>query len=198
MKVFSANRMVLVSTLLLLLFLLHSSCDSLDRITPSQPLRDGDILLSYQATFALGFFTPATIPETAMSEYGFIDFSKQTLVWVANRENPVNDTSGVLSISAHGNMVVLALNDINSNLNPIWSSSVSITSSNETYFAKLLDIGNLVLVKNGGRHEKVLWQSFDYPTDTILPFMKLGLDRRTGFNWFLRSWRSPYDQDLGT
>ncbi|XP_054776972.1 G-type lectin S-receptor-like serine/threonine-protein kinase At1g11410 isoform X2 [Prosopis cineraria] len=197
MKVFSAKRMVLVSTLLLLLFLLHSSCDSLDRITPSQPLRDGDILLSYQATFALGFFTPSNNSRNRYVGIWFHRFSKQTLVWVANRENPVNDTSGVLSISAHGNMVVLALNDINSNLNPIWSSSVSITSSNETYFAKLLDIGNLVLGKNGGRHEKVLWQSFDYPTDTILPFMKLGLDRRTGFNWFLRSWRSPHDPRFG-
>ncbi|XP_054778320.1 G-type lectin S-receptor-like serine/threonine-protein kinase At4g27290 [Prosopis cineraria] len=165
MMVFPAKGFVLITTLLLFLFLFRSSCDSLDRITPSQALRDGGILLSDKATFAL-----------------------------ANRENPLNDTPGVLSINTHGNMV-LGLNDINSNLNPLWSSNVSITSPNNT-IVKLLKTGNLVLIKNGGR-QKLLWQSFDYPGDTILLNMKLGFNWKTGFNWSITSWRSPDDPRFG-
>ena len=61
--------------------------------------------------------------------------------------------------------------------------------------AKLLDTGNLVLVQQDNQH--VTWQSFDYPTNTLLPFMKLGLDRRTGLNRFLTSWKSKDDPGIG-
>lgn len=30
----------------------------------------------------------------------------QTIVWVANRDNPLNDTSGNLTIAADGNIVL--------------------------------------------------------------------------------------------
>ena len=46
--------------------------------------------------------------------------------------------------------------------------------------AKLLGIGNLVLVQQDS--QCFTWQSFDYPTNTMLPFMKLRLDRRIGLN----------------
>ena len=39
--------------------------------------------------------------------------------------------------------------------------------------------------------------SFDYPTNTLLPFMKFGLDRRTGLNQFLTSWKSKDDPGTG-
>ncbi|KAK3433296.1 hypothetical protein EUGRSUZ_D00885 [Eucalyptus grandis] len=58
-----------------------------------------------------------------------------------------------------------------------------------------MDLGNLVLVQDFS--ERVIWQSFDYPTDTMLPFMKLGLNRKTGLNRFLTSWKSPDDPTPG-
>ncbi|KAF5475543.1 hypothetical protein F2P56_007342 [Juglans regia] len=61
--------------------------------------------------------------------------------------------------------------------------------------ARLLDTGNLVLVHP--ETESFIWQSFDFPTDTMLPFMKLGLDRRTGLNRFLTSWKSKDDPGTG-
>ncbi|XP_065624680.1 G-type lectin S-receptor-like serine/threonine-protein kinase At1g11410 [Quercus suber] len=61
--------------------------------------------------------------------------------------------------------------------------------------AKLLDIGNLVLVQQDS--QRVTWQSFDYPTNTMLPFMKLGLDWQTGLNRFLTSWKSKDDPGIG-
>ncbi|CAI0468014.1 unnamed protein product [Linum tenue] len=51
--------------------------------------------------------------------------------------------------------------------------------------ARLLDTGN------------VWWQSFDHPTDTVLASMKLGLDRETGINRIIRSWKSPDDPATG-
>ncbi|KAF5475544.1 hypothetical protein F2P56_007341 [Juglans regia] len=61
--------------------------------------------------------------------------------------------------------------------------------------ARLLDTGNLVLVHP--ETQSLIWQSFDFPTDTLLPFMKLGLDRRTGLNRFLTSWKSKDDPGTG-
>jgi hypothetical protein len=46
-------------------------------------------------------------------------------------------------------------------------------------------------------NEKLLWQSFDYPTDTSLPHMKLGLNRITGLDRFLISWKSQDDPGTG-
>jgi hypothetical protein len=43
------------------------------------------------------------------------------------------------------------------------------------------------------RSRKTVWQSFDYPTNILLPGMKLGLDRKLGIDRFLTSWRSAED-----
>lgn len=188
MKIFSAKEFL--SPLLLLLFL-YPSCHSLDTITVNNPMRDGDVLVSNdRGTFALGFFSPGG----SRSRYVGIWYNKiseQTVVWVANRDTPLNDTSGVLSIN-HGNLVLHRHSSpINLN-NPIWSSNIS-TSSSANASAKLLDTGNLVLTQSGS----VLWQSFDHPSNTLLPAMKLGLDRKTGLNRFLTSWKSPNDPGSG-
>ncbi|XAR54740.1 Non-specific serine/threonine protein kinase [Bertholletia excelsa] len=54
--------------------------------------------------------------------------------------------------------------------------------------AKLEDSGNFVLIDEA--RKLTLWQSFDYPTDTLLPGMKLGSNSATGRNWYLVSWLS--------
>ncbi|KAM6585096.1 hypothetical protein CsatB_012098 [Cannabis sativa] len=63
--------------------------------------------------------------------------------------------------------------------------------------AKLLDVGNLVLLPNN-TDGTPLWQSFDYPTDTMLPYMKIGLNRVTGLDRFLTSWKSAEDPGTGS
>ncbi|GKB55862.1 G-type lectin S-receptor-like serine/threonine-protein kinase, partial [Tanacetum coccineum] len=62
--------------------------------------------------------------------------------------------------------------------------------------ATLEDNGNLRLIN--GIDKKVLWQSFDYPTNVLLPGMKLGYDITTGQNWTLTSWLSNEIPDAGT
>uniref|UniRef100_A0A7N2LTX1 Receptor-like serine/threonine-protein kinase n=1 Tax=Quercus lobata TaxID=97700 RepID=A0A7N2LTX1_QUELO len=177
--------------LLLLFSLVFPICISFETITQNQPLKDGQILVSYQKTFALGFFTP----ENSNRRYVGIWYNQiielKTVVWVANRDNPLYDKSGVLSINGQGNPV---LHTQNQSI-PIWSTNVSTSASpTKNSMAKLSKEGNLLLQQDS---QKVIWQSFDYPTDTMLPFMKLGLDLRTGLNRYLTSWKSKDDLGIG-
>ncbi|KAF2309003.1 hypothetical protein GH714_000019 [Hevea brasiliensis] len=72
--------------------------------------------------------------------------------------------------------------------------SVEVTET-DTCVAQLLDSGNLILVQEMSK--RVVWESFDHPTDTHLPGMKLGLNRKTGIHQFLTSWRSADDPGTG-
>ena len=108
-------------------------------------------------------------------------------IWVANRDNPLKDSSGVLTITSTGNIVILS----HQSNNPIWSSNSS--AKNPTL--QLLNTGNLV-VKDGGSGEFV-WQSFDHPCDTLIAGMKLGWNLETGQKWLLSSWTSPEDPSTG-
>ena len=166
-------------------FLFLVLCTCLDTISITQPIRDGDgggdVLVSNGEMFALGFFSPSK------SNYRYVGIwyhkiPEKTVVWVANRDNPINNTSGFLSIDTKGNLVPF---DNNDQTVPVWSTNSPSLPTNEYSVAQLLDSGNLVLFQNESK--KLLWQSFDYPTNTMLPNMKLGLDRRTGLNWFLTS-----------
>ncbi|KAI7724902.1 hypothetical protein M8C21_003461, partial [Ambrosia artemisiifolia] len=118
--------------------------------------------------------------------------SYKTVVWVANRDHPVPDASRLeLKIADQG---ILGLF---SNSSMIWSCNTT-TSRNVT--AKLRDDGNLVLID---QQEGVLWQSFDYPSDTLLPGMKIGRDYVRRKEWYLSSWKSsddpaPGESNLGT
>ncbi|KAI3495254.1 hypothetical protein L1887_37502 [Cichorium endivia] len=78
----------------------------------------------------------------------------------------------------------------------VWSSNQSTQVVNTV--AQLLDNGNFVLrPENDENPENYIWQSFDYPTDTLLPEMKLGWDRKSGINRFLRSWKTNDDPATG-
>ncbi|KAJ0008065.1 hypothetical protein Pint_29830 [Pistacia integerrima] len=53
-------------------------------------------------------------------------------------------------------------------------------------------------MNSNGSTRRVLWQSFDYPTDTLLPGMKLGVNLQTGRKWFLQSWISENSPAQGS
>ncbi|KAL5579218.1 hypothetical protein UlMin_011660 [Ulmus minor] len=174
------------------IILLLPFCVSLDTITPDTPLKDGDVLISDTKNFALGFF-PAGNSSCRYVGIWYYQITEQTVVWVANRDNCINNTSGVLAINIdQGGLVIYANNQTNT---PLWSSNVSsLLTSNST--AKLLDIGNLVLLESNIT-QKLLWQSFDHPTNVMIPFLKQGLNRRTGSEWALTSWKSKDDPGTG-
>ena len=78
----------------------------------------------------------------------------------------------------------------------VWSSNTSRIAHNPV--ASILDSGNLVVIdRSDDDPENFLWQSFDYPGNTFLPGAKLGRNTVTGFNWHLRSWKSPQDPSQG-
>ncbi|KAH1056172.1 hypothetical protein J1N35_034237 [Gossypium stocksii] len=116
---------------------------------------------------------------------------EKTVVWVANRENPIHDTSGVFSIDRRGNLVLFQTNQTL----PVWSTNISLSGTCNC-IARVLDSGNLVLFHND-TIKAALWQSFDHPTNTWLSFQKLGLNLRTGVNLIYTSWKSPDDPGDG-
>nr|GMD99419.1 putative receptor protein kinase ZmPK1 [Ipomoea batatas] len=82
-----------------------------------------------------------------------------TVVWMANRDRPVNGVKSKLSLLKSGNLV---LNDAGQT--DVWSTQ---TTSYSPVHLKLLDNGNLVL--QDPTIPIPLWQSFDSPTDVLLP-----------------------------
>lgn len=63
---------------------------------------------------------------------------------------------------------------------------------------QLLVAGNLVLTEFSLSHsEGYLWESFDSPSDTILPGMKRGMNLRTGWNQNIKAWKSEDDHSRG-
>ncbi|GLT37750.1 hypothetical protein SLA2020_120510 [Shorea laevis] len=172
----------------LILFSFTSGAAALDTIVPDKSMKNGDTLVSSKGSFELGFF------RSSKGQYLGIWYKKprtRTVVWVANRENPLSDGEGLLVLDSEG---ILAL--LNSTKGVIWSSNTS--RSAETPVARLLESGNLVVQEEKiYNDEDYLWQSFDYQSDTLLPGMKLGKNLKTGFDWFLSSWRSKDDPAPG-
>ncbi|XP_062078855.1 putative receptor protein kinase ZmPK1 [Humulus lupulus] len=81
-----------------------------------------------------------------------------TLIWMANRDHPVNGRRSKLSLQKTGNLVLT-----DAGQSTVWSSD---TASNSDSQLQLLDSGNLVLIT---QNRVLLWQSFASPTDTLVP-----------------------------
>ncbi|BFG28820.1 hypothetical protein CerSpe_150940 [Prunus speciosa] len=170
-------------------FLSISTTTALDTITPSRSMRDGETLVSAGGSFQLGFFSPGKSKGRYLGIWYYVDI--ETVVWVANRETPLGDSSGVLKVTEQGVLVLL-----NSTNMIVWSSNSSTTAGNPV--SQLMDSGNLV-VKDGNdtNPDNFLWQSFDYPCDTLLPEMKLGWDLVTGLDRYFFSWKTTDDPAPG-
>lgn len=100
-------------------------------------------------------------------------------VWIYNRDNPISSVSSAnMMISSTGSLLVILGNGDD----PIELYTGNLPSKKVT--ATLFDSGNFVLRQGDGL---ILWQSFDYPTDILLPGMKLGINHKTGKTWSLTS-----------
>ncbi|CAN1222076.1 G-type lectin S-receptor-like serine/threonine-protein kinase RKS1 [Linum grandiflorum] len=188
-----AKETLLLLLQLLIISLHLCSSSSKDTLEPKQTLFDnGQVLVSNGETYSLGFFTPGN--STSHNRYlgiWYTHVSLQTVVWVANRDNPISNTTGSLSINdRQGSLVLRQANMMNGGA----TSTIWTTNRGNSNMVKLLDSGNLVVLNLENR---ILWQSFDHPTDTIFPNMKFGVDHRRGLNRQLRSWKSPDDPASG-
>ncbi|CAH2078375.1 unnamed protein product [Thlaspi arvense] len=159
--------------------------------TESLTLSSNQTILSPGNVFELGFFKPSSSSRWYLGIW-FKAISKRTYVWVANRDSPLSSSIGTLKISDN-NLALLDQSD-----KPVWSTNLTGGDVRAPVVAELLDNGNLVLRdSNNNDPDEFLWQSFDFPTDTLLPEMKLGWDLKTRHNRSLRSWRSPDDLSSG-
>ncbi|KAK4255693.1 hypothetical protein QN277_008659 [Acacia crassicarpa] len=156
-------------------------------------------LVSNDGTFELGFFSPGSSSNRYLGIW-YRNIPDTTVVWVANRQPPLKDdanftTPSRLTINDEGSLVLLSPNGT-----VIWSPNTTVKSQSVSVVAQLLDSGNLVLRNEKdqvGGDEKYIWQSFDYPSDTFLPGMKIGWDLRRGINRELRAWKSWDDPSVG-
>ncbi|KAG6672016.1 hypothetical protein I3842_16G035200 [Carya illinoinensis] len=119
-----------------------------------------DVLTSPNGVFSAGFYSVGD------NAYCFaIWFASRpsrtqdhTVVWMANRDQPVNGRKSKLSLLRTGNIILTDAGEFT-----VWETNTISFSSLELH---LYDTGNLVLRTLGGEN---LWESFDFPTDTLLP-----------------------------
>ncbi|PSR84622.1 G-type lectin S-receptor-like serine/threonine-protein kinase [Actinidia chinensis var. chinensis] len=110
--------------------------------------------------FSCGFYCNYTTNECL---FALLIFPNSTMtknskvVWSANRNNPVS-FNATLDLAENGN---LALKHANGSL--VWTTN---TRGKSVVGLNLTEMGNLVLFD---RENAVVWQSFDHPTDSLLP-----------------------------
>ncbi|KAM0825664.1 hypothetical protein ACQ4PT_069406 [Festuca glaucescens] len=168
--------------------LLAASAAAESTLTQSGPIGGDQRLASPGDVFQLGLFSVANNTKWFLGIWFTV--SPGTVVWVANRDRPLNTSSGIVALSGRGNLVLL---DAARNNETIWSSnSSSLVTAGAV--AQLHDNGNLVLADKAGA---VLWQSFEHPTNTFMAGLRTGKDLRTGALWSLSSWRSADDPSAG-
>uniref|UniRef100_A0A7N2LNA9 Non-specific serine/threonine protein kinase n=1 Tax=Quercus lobata TaxID=97700 RepID=A0A7N2LNA9_QUELO len=179
----SKVQKLILGLLCLLLFLEPSSQQ--DTLVQGHEITE---LVSGQGNFRLGFF-----PLVRNNYYLGIWYNDnraplhENVVWIANRDTPIFNNSGSLTIDGYGNLKI----SYNGGLSIVLYSG---QASNDTA-AALLENGNFVLREQSTGRQ--LWQSFDYPTDILLPGMKLGVNRKTGHIWSLRSWSGSMVPKVG-
>jgi len=166
----------------------HIASGAVHNITTSEPLFQNQTLVSSGQIFELGFFTPNG-SENQYVGIWYKNLTPSKTVWVANRDSPLTsaDRSAKLTIGSDGNLKL-----VDGQQNIVWSTNVSVQSNNTA--AMLSDGGKFVLQD---RNSTEVWASFDDPTDTILPNMKIGLNKRTGERRVLVSWKNNNDPSSG-
>ncbi|KAI3692202.1 hypothetical protein L6452_32013 [Arctium lappa] len=155
------------------------SADAFSTIKLGSQLNSSDQLVSVRGNFTLGFFD---------KDYRYLGIwytndVQSRKVWVANPNAPIVSTSGAhaLSIDANtGNLIISAGGKTLMNITDVQARP------NPNLTATLEDDGNFRLINETDK--RVLWQSFDHPTNVLLLVMKLGSSMTTGQNWSLTSW----------
>ncbi|WOG89904.1 hypothetical protein DCAR_0209144 [Daucus carota subsp. sativus] len=163
-----------------------------NQLMQGEVMKDGQIIISDNQDFAFGFFSPGNSSFRYVGVW-YNNNQDRTVVWVANRNNPISGKSGLLSFGDDGNLRLT--NGNNSDI--IWSTNSSSISKNSSI--SLRDTGNLALCRSEDvdNNNKALWQSFSHPTDTFLPEMRVYTVSQTRDLLKLVSWKSPSDPSEG-
>ncbi|KAK4713233.1 hypothetical protein R3W88_019140 [Solanum pinnatisectum] len=179
--------------LLFLCFSLNSNlCIGRDTISANESLSFSETLVSSGERFELGFVRPGNSLKYYLGIWYKNVILSQTVVWVANRDKPLDYGTAELIVS-QGNLVLL---DRFQGI--VWSALAGNINPNISVTALLRNDGNLILsdVSNSST-PLLLWQSFDHPTHTFLPGAKIGYDKRTQRKQVLVSWKNSSDPAPG-
>ncbi|XP_066396408.1 S-locus-specific glycoprotein S13-like [Miscanthus floridulus] len=160
-------------------FFLVAAAFARDTILPGEGISGNQTLVSRNGVFELGFFSPG--PDI----YHFLGVQIRNMprnagtkrFWFGDRVKIEYLPSAALQL--FGDRLYITENGTN-----LWWSSVAGAGDGPapaSAVAVLLDSGNLV-VRDQANSSRVLWQSFDYPGDALLPGARLGLDGDTGNN----------------
>ncbi|CAM0878071.1 unnamed protein product [Alopecurus aequalis] len=180
----SQNRQLLLAILSVLL-LTASAVAADSTLTRWRAIGGDQRLVSPGDIFQLGLFPLANNTKWFLGIWFTV--SPATILWVANRDRPLNSSSsGIVALSGRGDLVLL---DAASDNETIWSSNSSAAA-----VAQLHDNGNLVLADEAG---VVLWQSFEHLTNTYVSEARIGKEIKTGAVWSLSSWRDADDPSAG-
>ncbi|KAE8811355.1 putative serine/threonine-protein kinase receptor [Hordeum vulgare] len=167
-----------------ILLLFSPLCKSDDRLTQAKPLFLDDTLISKGGAFALGFYSPTSSNASWYLCIWYHNISKHTVVWTANRDSPITaPSSPMLAITNNSDLV---LSDSQGHIH--WAVNNDITGMGVV--AELLNKGNFVLRRSP--NNTTIWESFDHPTDTLLPTAKILFS--TGR---LVSWKELNDPSTG-
>ncbi|XP_077213590.1 G-type lectin S-receptor-like serine/threonine-protein kinase LECRK3 [Tasmannia lanceolata] len=156
---------------LLQLLLLALSFHALDAQTQAPNISLGSTLLagknsywlSPSGDFAFGFYN--LTGDLFLAGVWFHKIPQKTLVWSANRDQPVRI----------GSTIELTLGGILVIRDPQGTDDFWIYNGTSADSASMQDDGNFVLRNSGST---VVWQSFSSPTDTILPGQTLKKDQK--------------------
>ncbi|GLJ27688.1 hypothetical protein SUGI_0543600 [Cryptomeria japonica] len=162
-----------------------SNCNGLsagrgDSLSMGASLNGNQTIISKNGTFELGFFSPDGSNNWYMGIW-YANMQEKIIVWVANRESPSKNSAGLLKLSKEGNLELFDAQGTT-----LWSVNISRKPSRVV----LLDSGNFLMLSDDNKSETV-WQSFDYPVDTLLPGMRIGGQQR------LTCWKSSLDSAPG-
>ncbi|KAK4491697.1 hypothetical protein RD792_002463 [Penstemon davidsonii] len=163
-------------------------CLQTDTLTSNITFRDSDTIISGRRVFKLGFFSPENTTNRYLGV--FYNVSEETVVWVANRARPLSDSSGTVTFSRNGNLVLT-----NGRNETLWSTNVTGTSPRNTS-AQIQDNGNLVLRDTSTG--SIIWESFAYPSDVFLPTMRITDNIYTGHKVGLSAWTNGSDPEPGS
>ncbi|XP_034675266.1 putative receptor protein kinase ZmPK1 [Vitis riparia] len=185
-----APVLLLLLTLLLSSPLPSSTLDSLSQGSSLSVGKPEQVLISQSGIFSAGFYPVGdnayclAIWFTKPSYDG-----KHTVVWMANRNQPVNGNFSKLSLLESGDLI---LTDAGRFI--VWTIKRVGISPVQLH---LFNTGNLVLRTSDG---VIQWQSFDSPTDTLLPHQPLTrntrlVSSRTKTNFFSGFYKLYFDNN---
>jgi hypothetical protein len=118
------------------------------------PSGNSSLLLSQSGIFAFGFFP---FGDGYSISIWFEGTPQKTVVWTANRNDPPLSRNANIVFTSDGRLI----------LQELGGQEKSIANATEpAVLASMLDSGNFVLYDS---NSTIIWQSFDYPTDTLLP-----------------------------